>query len=104
MEDNEHIRQLLHQKEQLPVAQKEALRKQLIEYINHLLVRDFNKVVQILYMVDVNEAKLKLVIEQNPTTETAVIIVDLLIERQDQKIEMKKSFRSNENIPDDEKW
>jgi len=104
MEDNEHIRQLLHQKEQLPVAQKEALRKQLIEYINHLLVRDFNKVVQILYMVDVNEAKLKQVIEKNPTTETAVIIVDLLIERQDQKIEMKKSFRSNENIPDDEKW
>jgi len=104
MEDNEHIRQLLHQKEQLPVAQKEALRNQLIKYINHLLVRDFNKVVQILYMVDVNEAKLKQVIEKNPTTETAVIIVDLLIERQDQKIEMKKSFRSNENIPDDEKW
>jgi hypothetical protein len=104
MEEHEHIRQLLFQNEQQTIAQKEKLRDQLIEYINHLLLHDFNGLVQVLYRVDVSEQKLKELLQKNPATDAAVIITDLLIERQEEKINIKESFKTNDNIPDEDKW
>ena len=104
MEEHEHIRQLLFQNEQQTIAQKEKLRDQLIEYINHLLLHDFNGLVQVLYRVDVSEQKLKELLQKNPATDAAVIITDLLIERQEEKINIKESYKTNDNIPDEDKW
>jgi len=104
MEEYEHIRQLLFQNEQQTIAQRQKLRDQLIEYINHLLLHDFNGLVQVLYRVDVSEQKLKELLQKNPTTDAAVIITDLLIERQEEKIKLKNSFKTDNNISDDDKW
>jgi hypothetical protein len=104
MEEHEHIGQLLFQYEQQTIAQKEKLRDQLIEYINHLLLHDFNGLVHVLYRVDVSEQKLKELLQKNPATDAAVIITDLLIERQEEKINIKESFKTNDNIPDEDKW
>ena len=104
MEEYEHIRQLLFQNEQQTIAQRQKLRDQLIEYINHLLLHDFNGLVQVLYRVDVSEQKLKELLQKNPTTDAAVIITDLLIERQEEKIKLKNSFKTNNNISDDDRW
>ena len=99
MEEHEHIRQLLFQNEQQTIAQKEKLRDQLIEYINHLLLHDFNGLVQVLYRVDVSEQKLKELLQKNPATDAAVIITDLLIERQEEKINIKESFKTKRQYP-----
>ena len=48
--------------------------------------------------------KLKEVLQKNPATDAAIIIADLLIERQDEKVKTKRSFKANDNISDDEKW
>jgi hypothetical protein len=104
MEEFEHIKQLLDQNEQLTIGQQEILRNKLIQYIHQLLVHDFNRLVQLLYRVDVSEQKLKELLHKNEATDSAVIISDLLIERQQQKIKTKSSFRKSGNIPDDEKW
>ena len=104
MNDIEQIEQLLNQNKQLNVVQKEKLRDQLVNLINHLLLNDFNKLVQLLYRVDVSEQKLKELLQKNLTTDAAFIITDLLIERQEEKIKMKNSFKTDNNISDDDKW
>lgn len=104
MESNEHIEQLLNLNNQLTALQKLEMKERLIEYINHLLLHDFNKLVQILYRVDVDEKKLKELLQQNAHTDAAVIIADLLIQRQEEKIKTKEAFKQSDNIPDDEKW
>jgi len=104
MNDIEQIEQLLNQNKQLTVVQKENLRDQLVNLINLLLLHDFNGLVQVLYRVDVSEQKLKKLLQKNQTTDAAVIITDLLIERQEEKIKIKNSFKSDTDISDDDRW
>jgi len=104
MNDIEQIEQLLNQNKQLTVVQKENLRDQLVNLINLLLLHDFNGLVQVLYRVDVSEQKLKKLLQKNQTTDAAVIITDLLIERQEEKIKMKNSFKTGNDISDDDRW
>jgi hypothetical protein len=82
----------------------DEMKQQLIIHINDLLLNDFQKLIHILYRLDVNENKLRKLLQLNPQTDAAVIIADLLIERQQQKIKTKESFRRNDDIPDEEKW
>jgi hypothetical protein len=89
--------------ERTPVLRQER-RTQLIDAINYLLVNDFHKLVVVLYRVDVSEPKLKKLLQANPKTDAAVIIADLLIERQAEKIKTRESFKGKRDIPEDEKW
>jgi hypothetical protein len=104
MDDSEHIEQLLNLNKQLSALQKKEIEDQLIFYINHLLVTDFNKLVMVLYRVDVSEWKLKELLQKNPGTDAAVIIAGLLIQRQEEKIKAREAFKSNNNIPEEDKW
>jgi hypothetical protein len=48
---------------------------------------------------------LKQLLNENPETNAAFIITDLMIERQEQKIISRQQFKKkDENISDDEKW
>lgn len=79
-------------------------RQLLIDQINELLVNDFQQLVSILYRMDVSEPKLKLLLKENPDTDAARLIADLMIERQAQKIKSRKETKQNTDIPEDEKW
>ncbi|HEY5968339.1 MAG TPA: hypothetical protein VIU35_10185 [Chitinophagaceae bacterium] len=92
---------------ELEVTMKDhSLTKQaLVEKINDLINTDFQKLVSILYRMDVSETKLKQLLNENPGTNAALIITDLLIERQAEKIRSRQKFnKRDENISDDEKW
>jgi hypothetical protein len=104
MEDSRHIESLLNLNSQLTTLEKAELRIDVIQHINHLLVYDFNKVIQILYRVDVNEQKLKELLQSNAQTDAAIIIADLLIERQEEKLKTKETFQSNTDIAEEDKW
>lgn len=107
MNEEESIKQLLHLDNQLDAVQRQELKDQLIFYVNHLLLHDFNKLVQILYRVDVSERKLKELLQENPQTDAALIIADLLIKRQEEKIKIRKAFKtrpSTDNSIGEEKW
>jgi len=80
------------------------LRNQLISFINDLINEDFNALVQLLYRVDVNEKKLKELLKQNENADAAVIIADLIISRQLQKIESKKQFNQTKKTDADDSW
>lgn len=90
--------------EQVDLVRKNELRQQLVDYINELLLHDFNKLVQLLYRIDVSEKKLKTVLSENQQTDAAVIITDLIIKRQEEKIKAKQSFKSDNNIAEEDKW
>lgn len=104
MEDKQAIEQLLNINRQLTAFEKLERREQLIAYLNHLLLHDFNKLVQVLYKVDVSESKLKELLVKDADTNAAEIIADLLIERQEEKIKTKTAFKSNSDIADEDKW
>lgn len=90
--------------EQVNHVRRNELRQELIEYVNNLLLHDFNKLVQLLYRIDVSEQKLKTVLSENPQTDAAVIITDLIIKRQEEKIKARQSFKPDADISEEEKW
>jgi hypothetical protein len=105
MKDNTDIEVLLLKISQPSVEkEKEILRQQLVILVNDLLVHDFQKLVLLLYRVDVSEKKLKGLIQLHPQTDAAEIIADLLIERQEEKKKSRASFKKDRDIPEDEKW
>ncbi len=82
-----------------------ALRGQLKNEISHLIQTDFQKLVGILYRIDVNERKLKYLLQENVGEDAAFIIADLIIERQVEKIKSRQQFsRRDDNISEEEKW
>ena len=82
----------------------DLLKERLSSHINFLIQSDFQKLVSILYRVDVSESKLKHLLKENPGYDAANIIAELIIERQLQKIKFRQEHRNDENISDDEKW
>lgn len=80
-------------------------RKILADRISELVNTNFQKLVLILYRMDVNETKLKQLLKDNSGTDAGLIIADLMIERQAEKIKSRKQYSNrDQNISDDEKW
>ena len=77
----------------------------LVKKIDELINNDFQKLVLILYRMDVSEVKLKQLLNENVGSNAALIIADLMMERQTEKIRSRQQFnKRDENISDDEKW
>lgn len=77
----------------------------LSEKMNELIKNDFNHLVQILYRLDVSEAKLKQVLRNNPNEDAGKIISSLIIERQLQKIQSRRqSIQQDDSFSEEEKW
>ena len=62
-------------------ASFEAMREKLRIAVELLIAGDFQQLVYVLYRVDVNERKLKYLLQENVGEDAAVIITDLIIER-----------------------
>ena len=83
----------------------EELKQKLTLHINHLINHDFEKLVFYLYRIDVDETKMKRLLEQREGENAAGLIADLIIERQVQKIKSRQQFRQRDNnIDENEKW
>jgi hypothetical protein len=80
------------------------IRQVLANKINDLLNTDFQRLISILYRVDVSETKLKSLLKDNPGSDAGLIIADLMIERQAQKIRSRQEHRRDPNISDEEGW
>ena len=75
------------------ISRHELLQK-LTVFINDLILNDFQRLVAILYKVDVDENKLKRILKEDAGKDAAGIIARLIIEREIQKIETRKQFAS----------
>jgi hypothetical protein len=104
---DKELQYYLQQTFQLPgtVNEMQEAENFLAEKINGLIKDNFDHLIYILYRVDVNEAKLKQVLKDNPQEDAGQIIARLLIERQQQKILLRKQFtKKEEDINEEEKW
>jgi hypothetical protein len=70
----------------------EEIREQLISLISELIHTNFHALVQLLYRIDVDEKKVKQLLQQHTGSDSASIITDLIIRRQLQKIAAKKKI------------
>ncbi len=82
----------------------QELKEKLAVHINLLINHDFEKLVSLLYRIDVNENKMRQLLEKKEGENAAGLIADLIIERQLQKIKSRKETKRNGDIPDEEKW
>ncbi len=73
--------------------------------INDLILNDFDKLIFLLYRLDINESKVIQQLKDYPGSNAGSIIADLIIERQLQKIKSRETFRpSDPGIDENEKW
>jgi len=87
------------------IVSGEKTREQLIALINELINKDFHALVQLLYTIDVSEKKIRAYLEDNSEKDSASVLADLIIERQLQKIDSRKKYRTNNEAEnDEEKW
>jgi hypothetical protein len=83
----------------------DELKQNIVSHINHLINDDFEKLVYILYRVDVNESKIVEVLEKTRGENAAEQIAELIIERQSEKIKTRKEYgQDGADISNDEKW
>ena len=83
----------------------EELQRMLAAHINHLIKTNFEKLVSILYRIDVSEQKLKHMLLEGGNNDAGKIIADAIIERQLQKIKSRQQYsKRDNNIDEDEKW
>lgn len=68
------------------------LREVLIKTFEYLVEDDFPKLLQILYKADVDQYKLKVLLESSEGKSSAEIIADAYIERQKAKVETWKKY------------
>jgi hypothetical protein len=89
---------------ELPPAEREAQKLRLEHQINYLVHHDFSRLVQLLYTVDVDEQKLKSILLQQPCRDAAQIITELLITRQEEKMQSRQQHGLIHEFDDEEQW
>lgn len=97
---NSVVQLLVSPNEVEPFDSYEHLKNWLMENIEWLLDNDFERLLSVLYRIDVSEVKVRRLIEQNEGENAAEIIADLILERQLQKIESRKKY----STPKDNKY
>ncbi len=89
----------------LDIAEIEQLNKaELIAAINWLIVNDFEKLVFVLYRIDVNEAKIKALLHKTNTDFAATIIADAILERLAEKKRSREKYKQDPPEAIDERW
>jgi len=82
-----------------------AFTQQLAQYINGLITTNFSKLIYLLYRLDISEQKLKQLLAGQPQTDAGLLIANMMIERQQQKIQLRKQFKTgSNNISEEERW
>lgn len=77
---------------------------QLAGMLNEMIDNDFSGLVQLLYRVDVPEQEVKQLLQEQPHADAGHLLARLLVKRHAAKQMMKKSFPSNPDIPEAERW
>ena len=102
--DHEIIKIISSASEELLVKDNKLF-ENLSACINDLIINDFERLVSLLYRMDINEKKLEYLLAQQPGTDAADNIAALVIERQVQKIKSRQENRRDINdVTDEEKW
>lgn len=84
--------QTIFEVDQLPASNLETLRYKLSRVVLHLLNNDFQKLLQILYRIDVDENAVKEAMIADDTELIAERIAKLILKRELQKAELRQRY------------
>jgi hypothetical protein len=73
-------------------------------YIDYLITNDFIKLVQLLYQIDISEDGVRQLLKEQSDKPASNFIAKLIIERLQKKIQLRASFKRDENIDENERW
>ncbi|ATA69354.1 hypothetical protein CGC48_09895 [Capnocytophaga cynodegmi] len=65
----------------------------LVSYVDFLIQTDFNKLINILYRVDVSEEKLKIALQENNNTPISRVIATMLLKRELEKRKWRTLYK-----------
>ena len=82
----------------------EAFRKWLVTTIEELIAKDMESLMFLLYRIDVNEQLVKAQLAEARGENAALIIADLILERQLKKIESRKKYSQPPPGDEAERW
>ena len=83
----------------------EELQSKLAVHINFLIQHHFEKLVSLLYRIDVSEGKIKSLLQNEPGKNAGDLIAVLIIERQLQKIKTRQQYKQRgDDFDEVEKW
>ena len=73
----------------------DTLKKMLSKRIEEMIDHEFDRFVNLLYRMDVNEAKVKEALAEKPFSKGVEKVADMIIQRQLQKIATRKTYSSS---------
>lgn len=79
----------------LQINDQEVLKTKLMEVISYLMDHNFEKLILILYRIDVDEERAKTLLAKHLPESAPEILADLIIQRQIKKEEVKRSFKQH---------
>ena len=81
------------------------LQAALAEHINDLIINNFEKLVFLLYRIDINENRIKQLLQKTVNTTAGETIAQAIIDRQIEKIVLRKNHTPPTDITSEEdKW
>ena len=105
MKENEVIAEIGQQLGLTETSNNSVKIELLAEKINELLTHDFQKLISILYRMDVSENKLRKLLVENQNMDAGLIIANLMVERHIQKLKSREHYRQENNENEtEEKW
>lgn len=104
MTDDPVIRKIAEDLQITVTANEHVDMRLIVDRINELIQKDFPSLLNMLYRIDVSEKKLKSLLNSQPETDAAILITQLIIERQKEKLQSREINKNFGDIPEDEKW
>ena len=89
---------------EIPGNDFEQIQRLLSETVNQLILTDLQRLINLLYRIDISEVRLRQLMKENTDQDAGKIIADLIIERQLEKIKMREKFKPGSDIPENERW
>ncbi len=77
---------------------------ELTEAINYLINTDFEKLVFLLYRIDVSELKIKSLLENTSITNAGELIAQAIIARLAEKKTSREKYKQEGEISEEDKW
>lgn len=78
---------------------------EMVAEINHLIAKDFSKLVYLLYAIDVSEKKLKALLASNPQENAGKLIALMILQRQEEKRKSREQTKKpDQDIPEADRW
>lgn len=90
--------------ELMAVNHRAELEASIADQIRAWIASDFNKLIEVLYRLDIDEKNLKSLLREHSDEDSGKLIAAMIIDRQLQKLSTRQQNKGLDDIPDDEKW